>query len=107
MDLTVILAFVTGILAVVAIGLGEELRRERLMFKDLSRSYDLALNAAARADERATETAKIHQELLARPVQALIPANSVEVLGQMIIQYLNDGSMGAPVIFPTKKGPIQ
>ena len=107
LDLTIVLAFAAGVLAVISIGLWEELKKSRQHTADLQHSLDLSFDAAARADERAADVANIHQELLSRPVQAMIPSGSVEYLGDLILTYLNDGGGSAPIIFPTKKGPIQ
>jgi hypothetical protein len=67
---------------------------------------DRALDNAYRADERAAETAKIHQELLARPVQAMIPMGAIETIAASVVQYLDGyASGGVPIIFPKDKKP--
>lgn len=68
-------------------------------------SYDRVLDAAARADERADDTAKIHQELITRPVQAMIPMGAIETIANAVAQYLNES--GHEIIWPTKKDKLQ
>ena len=75
---------------------------------DLSATKDLmhqALDNAARADERAAETAKIHQELLSRPIQAMIPMGAIETIANAVAQYLNES--GHEIIWTTKKDKLQ
>ena len=69
-------------------------------------SYDRVLDNAARADERSDNVAKIHQELLTRPIQAMIPMGSIEQIGSMIVSYL-DAQNSSPIIFPSKKDKLQ
>ena len=62
-----------------------------------------ALDNATRADERAAEVAKIHQELLSRPIQAMIPAGAIEAIGNAVVQWLGEGQQ--TVIFPKGSKP--
>jgi hypothetical protein len=64
-----------------------------------------ALDNAARADERAEDVAKIHQELLSRPIQAMIPMGAIETIANAVAQYLNES--GHEIIWPTKKDKLQ
>jgi Recombination endonuclease VII len=96
---TIILSGITGVLLAYIYDLRKTIVRE-------SNLADEAMDAAERADARANETAKIHQELLARPVQAVIPMNAIETIAQAVIQYI-DGYVngGVPIIFPKDKKP--
>ena len=49
---------------------------------------DAALESQATSERRQEEISKIHQELMARPIQYMMPMQAVENLGQAIIQYL-------------------
>ena len=95
----IILSGIAGVLLAYIWDLRRTIIRESSLADD-------ALESSKRADERATETAKIHQELLARPVQAVIPMGAIETIASAIVQYL-DGYMngGAPIIFPKDKKP--
>jgi hypothetical protein len=96
---TIILSGITGVLFAYIYDLRKTIARE-------SNLADEAMDAAERADARANETAKIHQELLARPVQAVIPMDAIETIAQAVIQYI-DGYVngGVPIIFPKDKKP--
>jgi hypothetical protein len=80
------------------------IKQERKLHKAAESLTDQALDNAQRADERAAETARIHQELLSRPVQAIIPPGSIEAMANAILAYIH-GQEGT-IIFPSK-GPIR
>ena len=60
-------------------------RRQRDQAVDVA---DKALVAQNQSETRQAEVAKIHQELLSRPVQAVIPTGAIEAMAQAVIQYL-------------------
>ena len=74
---------------------------QKVELRQARESFDRVLDNAARADERAADVAKIHQELLARPVQAIVPRESIEIMGNLIVQYL-DAQNSSPIIYPKK-----
>ena len=96
---TLILSGIVGLLLAYIYDLRRTISREAQITDD-------AMQAAERADERAAETEKIHQELLARPMQVLVPANTIEAIATSVIQYI-DSYMngGVPIIFPKDRKP--
>lgn len=49
---------------------------------------DKALEAQQGSETRQAEIAKLHQELLGRPITYVMPAGAIENLGNAIVQYL-------------------
>lgn len=49
---------------------------------------DAALESQATSEKRQEEVSKIHQEMLGRPIQYVMPQGAVETIGNLLIQYL-------------------
>jgi hypothetical protein len=79
-----------------------ELRAERDKANALSL---VALDSQTRTEERMTEVSKIHQELLSRPINVLVPPNFVETLGNALVQYLDAVNDEPTTIWPKDKKP--
>jgi len=59
-----------------------------------------ALDAAARADQEVADIRNIHQELLKRPIQAVLSDSACLTMVREILQYMNSS-----IDIPIRKGP--
>jgi hypothetical protein len=72
-------------------------QRDRLV-----KTAEDALAAAARADEKMQDISNIHQELLKRPIQAVLSEQAALTMAREIAGY-----MGGGFEVPIRKGPMQ
>src|SRR5271166_5827739 len=91
-DLTAVLVSslaANGALGVILYFARKDLAATREAWHHAQNSAAQAQDLQEHAEHKMEEVSKIHQELLSRPVQAIIPANAIQVIAEAIITYMS------------------
>ena len=101
--IVVLTALSTGLFLAV-VGLKQQLAALQTDRDNLIKTAEGALDAAARSDEKMQNIIDIHQDLLKRPIQAILSEQAALTMAREICAYMNGGgSIDIPI--PIRKGP--